>query len=111
MHEYGVALEIAETALKNAGGRRLSKVLLRIGDLSGVFAESLTMYLDLIFREKQKEPVTIVAEKVPARFKCACGAAYSPDKIFDPCPSCGGFDRTVIDGKECSIESIEIEDA
>jgi Zn finger protein HypA/HybF involved in hydrogenase expression len=69
------------------------------------------MYLDLLFRENQKEPVAIVAEKVPACFKCACGAAYSPDKIFDPCPSCGGFDRTVIDGKECSIESIEIEDA
>ena len=109
MHEYGVALEIAQTALSAAGSRRLSKVTLRIGELSGVFAESLAMYCDLIFREKQSERVEVVAMTIPARFTCACGTVYSPRKLFDPCPSCGGADRTVIDGKECLLESIEVD--
>jgi hydrogenase nickel incorporation protein HypA/HybF len=109
MHEYGVALEIAQTAFSAAGKRRLSKVTLRVGELSGVFAESLAMYCDLIFREKQSERVDVVSVTIPARFTCACGAVYSPRKLFDPCPSCGGADRSVIDGKECSLESIEVD--
>ena len=110
MHEYGVALEIAGAAYAAAGGRRLSKVTLRVGELSGVFSESLVMYCDLVFREKQADTVLVVPVKVPARFKCACGTEYAPPKIFDPCPSCGGIDRTVIDGKECSLESVEVND-
>ncbi|MBN2188525.1 MAG: hydrogenase maturation nickel metallochaperone HypA [Chitinispirillaceae bacterium] len=109
MHEYGVAVEIAERAAAAAGGRRLSRVTIRIGALSGVFAESLAMYCDLLFREQQPNAVEIVAANVPARFRCACGAEYSPQKLFDPCPSCGGADRVVIDGKECLLESIEVD--
>jgi hydrogenase nickel incorporation protein HypA/HybF len=110
MHEYGIALEIAELALRNAEGKAVSKINLRIGELSGVFSESLAMYLELIFQEKQKNPPAVAVEKVGARFTCYCGNDYAPKKIFDPCPACGGFDRTVIDGKECSVESIEVED-
>jgi len=109
MHEYGVALEIAQTAYSAAAGRRLSKVTLRVGELSGVFAESLAMYCDLIFREKQSRGVEVVSVTIPARFTCACGTVYAPPRLFDPCPSCGGADRTVIDGKECSLESIEVD--
>jgi hydrogenase nickel incorporation protein HypA/HybF len=110
MHEYGVALEIAERAAAAAGSRRLSKITLRIGALSGIFAESLAMYCDLLFRGKQPAAVEIVPVNVPARFRCSCGTEYSPRKLFDPCPSCGGADRDIIDGKECLLESIEVED-
>ena len=110
MHEYGVALEIAEAALARAQGRRIIKVSIANGDLSGVNAESLAMYCDLAFREKQNEAVAIAVEKVPARFKCACGVEYASRKIFDPCPSCKGFDRAVAGGDRCTLESIEVED-
>ena len=110
MHEYGVALQIAEMALKNAGSRNITKINLSIGDLSGVFGESLALYCDLLFREKQNTAVEIAFVRVPARFKCACGVEYSPAKILDPCPSCGGFDRFVVDGNQCTLESIEVDD-
>jgi hydrogenase nickel incorporation protein HypA/HybF len=110
MHEYGVALEIAGTALAAAGGRRITKAMVCVGDLSGVCGESLAMYCDLVFREKQAGNVAVVLTKRPARFKCSCGAEYSPGRMFDPCPSCGGADRSVVDGKDCLLESIEVED-
>jgi len=110
MHEYGVALEIAEAALAGAGGRRIVKVSIANGDLSGVNAESLAMYCDLAFREKQNAAVEVAFVKFPARFKCTCSVEYSPVKILDPCPSCGGFDRVVVDGNQCTLESIEVED-
>ncbi|MGA2508198.1 MAG: hydrogenase maturation nickel metallochaperone HypA [Chitinispirillaceae bacterium] len=110
MHEYGIALEIAETVFQTAGERHISNINLRIGDLSGVFSDSLTMYLELIFQEKQDRSPVISVEKVGAKFKCSCEIEYSPAKIFDPCPSCGGFDRVVVDGNQCTLESIEVED-
>jgi hydrogenase nickel incorporation protein HypA/HybF len=110
MHEYGIALEIANTAFENAGGKDISKINLRVGELSGVFTESLTMYLELIFQEKQKIVPVLSVEKIKAKFKCSCGTEYAPAKIFDPCPTCNGFSRSILDGKECIIESIEVED-
>jgi hydrogenase nickel incorporation protein HypA/HybF len=109
MHEYGVALEIASAALAASGGRRVLKATVRVGGLSGVCGESLAMYCDLVFREKQAGAVNVVLVPVPVRFRCSCGADYTPRKVFDPCPSCGGSERTVIDGKECSLESIEVD--
>jgi Zn finger protein HypA/HybF involved in hydrogenase expression len=111
MHEYGVALEIVAAAMAAASGRHVSKATVRVGGLSGVCGESLAMYCDLVFREKQPRAVDVVLITVPARFRCACGADYSPPRVFEPCPSCGGGDRSVIDGKECSLESIEVNDA
>jgi hydrogenase nickel insertion protein HypA len=110
MHEYGVALEVAELAKNNAGGHRITKVNLRIGALSGIFSESLTMYLELIFQEQQNSAPAIDVTYISARFKCSCGAEYAPEKTFDPCPSCSGFTRTTIDGNDCTIESIEVND-
>ena len=110
MHEYGVALEIAEMAMKSAGGRNIIKISINNGDLSGVNSESLAMYCDLVFREKQNNAVAVAVKRVPARFKCACGALYAPRKLFDPCPSCKGFDRAVAGGDRCALESIEVED-
>ena len=110
MHEYGVALDIADLALKTAGNRPITKVNLRIGDLSGIFCESLVMYLEGIFREKQNNAPPVSVERIRARFKCSCKTEYTPDNLFDSCPSCGGFDRAAIDGNECIIESIEVDD-
>jgi Zn finger protein HypA/HybF involved in hydrogenase expression len=110
MHEYGVALEIADLAIKTAGNRPITKVNLRIGALSGVFSESLVMYLELLLGERQGKAPAIAVTNIGAKFRCSCGSEYAPGKIFDPCPSCGGFDRSTIDGNDCTIESIEVDD-
>jgi len=110
MHEYGVAQEIAELAHATAGGKPIVKVTVRVGALSGIFGESLAMYLELLIGERQDTPPAIVTTTIAARFRCTCGTEYTPEKIFDPCPSCSGFDRAVIDGNSCTIESIEVND-
>ena len=110
MHEYGVAQEIADMALKTAGNRKVVKITMHIGELSGIFSESLTMYLDLILREKQDAPAEIAVVQERAAYQCSCGNRYSPPRLFEPCPVCGGFERTPAGGTECTIESIEVED-
>jgi hydrogenase nickel incorporation protein HypA/HybF len=110
MHEYGIARGIVETAVQNAGSRKILKITLAVGDLSGILAESVAMYCDLIIQEKQGAAAEIIIKPVRAEFLCTCGAQYSPEKRFDPCPSCGGIERNITRGTECTVESIEVED-
>jgi hydrogenase nickel incorporation protein HypA/HybF len=110
MHEYGIALEIANLVAEKAAGRTVIAISLRVGALSGISGDSVSMYLDLVFREKSEKVPRITIEQAPASLQCACGNRYTAEKMFDPCPQCGGFDRTVLDGTECTIESIEVDD-
>ena len=112
MHEYGIALEIAKIAKEKAAGRGITTIALRIGALSGIAGDSVSMYLDLIFRETTEKIPRIAIEQVPVSLQCSCGNRYTAEKLFDPCPKCGGFERTILDGdgNQCTIESIEVDD-
>ena len=74
-------------AIRSAGTRKITKVNLRVGDLSGVAAESLTMYCDLIFQEKQPAGnVETAIERVAAAFRCSCGEPTRRRNSLIPVP-------------------------
>ena len=110
MHEYAVASNIVDLVLEHSRGKRLEKVNLAIGAMSGIFDESLKMYLELILEEKGQTNVGLVARFIPATFHCACGKEYEAEKMTDACPACGNYDRKLIAGKDCTVESIEVSD-
>jgi hydrogenase nickel incorporation protein HypA/HybF len=110
MHEYSVALNIADLVLQHSQGKRIEKVNLSIGDMSGVFYDSLAMYLQLVFEEKGHKDVVLNAQFIPATFVCACGKEYVTSKMSEGCPACGGYDRKITAGKDCLVESIEVND-
>jgi hydrogenase nickel incorporation protein HypA/HybF len=110
MHEYSVASEIAAIVKKNAQGRQVNKITLAVGALSGIFTGSLLMYLELVLPDQGMKNVFVETKEIPASFSCLCGAEYTANDIIAACPSCGGFDRTIKAGHDCTIESIEVED-
>ncbi len=110
MHEYSVALNVADLVLQHSQGKRIEKVNLSIGDMSGVFYDSLAMYLQLVLEEKGHKDVVLNAQFIPATFVCACGKEYTASKMAEACPACGGYDRKITAGKDCLVESIEIND-
>jgi hydrogenase nickel incorporation protein HypA/HybF len=111
MHEYGVASEIAAIVRQTAGTSRVKKITLGIGNISGIFPESLLMYLrEILLPEQGMDGVEVETKEVPATFVCACKTEYMAEDIFSACPACGGFDRTIKAGHDCTIESIEVED-
>ena len=110
MHEFSVASSIAELVKRHAGSRRVEKITVDNGVLSGVFADSLVFYLDLIMEEKGSKGVVIEVREVPARCACECGEVYETRRFTDPCPKCGGFKRRIERGKECVVESLEVAD-
>jgi len=110
MHEYGIAREIARLVNEKAAGRPVAAIALRVGALSGISSDSVSMYLELVFKETVKTVPRIITEEIPTLLRCSCGNTYSAKKIFDPCPHCAGFERTILEGDQCTLESIEVED-
>ncbi len=110
MHEYSVACEIAALVKQSAQGRPVKQISLAVGALSGIFTESLLMYLGLVLPDMGMNNVAIETKDVPATFACTCGATYAADTVASVCPACGGYNRTITAGADCTVESIEVED-
>jgi hydrogenase nickel incorporation protein HypA/HybF len=110
MHEYSVACEIAAIAKQSAKGLPVKKISVAVGVLSGVFSESLLMYLELVLPEIGMASAKIETREVPATFVCSCGTEYTAETMTTLCPQCGGYERSIKSGHDCTVESIEVED-
>jgi hydrogenase nickel insertion protein HypA len=110
MHEYSVALQIATIVKKAANGKPVKKININIGALSGIFSESLLMYLELLFLEDNMKDIKIETKETPAVFICDCGNEYVAQNLFTLCPNCKKISRKIKSGHDCIVESIEVED-
>jgi hydrogenase nickel incorporation protein HypA/HybF len=110
MHEYSIASEIAAIVKQTAKGLPVKKISISIGVLSGIFSESLLMYLELVLPEMGMTDVAIETKEIPASFVCGCGTEYTAESMTALCPQCGGYERSIKSGHDCTIESIEVED-
>jgi hydrogenase nickel incorporation protein HypA/HybF len=110
VHEHSVASEIAAIVKQTAMGRPVKKITLAVGALSGIFSESLLMYLELVLPEMGMKDVSVETKEIPATFVCRCATEYTVESMTSLCPQCGGYERSIRSGHDCTIESIEVED-
>ncbi len=109
MHEGGLAHQLLDQALDRAGGKRLSRIVVRVGVLAGVAPESLALHFEAAMAEHDLDGITIETRAVPARLKCPCGRDFEAMRLTDPCPACGRLDgRTVLSGRDCELESVDL---
>ncbi len=111
MHELSLSEGIVRTALA-AGGtdRRVTAIAVRVGGLSAVNLSSLEFCMRLVLDERGMGQTEVRLTAVPALVECECGLRYEARDMFSPCPECGSFLRNVVEGKDVTIEYIEVED-
>jgi len=110
MHELSVATSVVDLALQHTGGRKLTAVNLAVGANAGIFRESLLLYMGLVLEEKGIKDVKVAWRDVPMHCRCDCGTEYDILRYMDTCPSCGSFQRAMEGGRDCTVDSIEVED-
>jgi hydrogenase nickel insertion protein HypA len=111
VHEYsivGALLERIEEAARERKARAIRRVVVSIGELSGVEADLLATAYET-FRERTIcEGAKLTILPVAARWECrACGQSIPRGAILE-CPSCGGTGRLAA-GDEIVLERIEME--
>jgi hydrogenase nickel incorporation protein HypA/HybF len=113
MHEVAImteALRMAEDAAQSAGAKRILKLRLRLGSLSGVVEESLRFAFDVVASETMAAGAVLEIERVQAACWCAtCQAEFDCVDFFNECPRChnpsGDFRR----GRELEIAAVELD--
>lgn len=112
MHELSVAsdmIRIISDVLE--GPRRLERVNVTIGPLSGISPDSLSFCFATVARESGFGEPELHIEEIAARLVCLdCGTEYNARDFYDGCPDCGSIMRRILTGSEFTIDSVELED-
>jgi hydrogenase nickel incorporation protein HypA/HybF len=109
MHELSIAEELLDIIEKRAGQEGIQKVdriNLRIGELSGVFPDSLEFAFEVLSKGKITEGAYLDVEMSAVKVRCAlCGKYVISGE--ESCPSCGSSEFSLSGGDELEIISFE----
>ena len=114
MHEFGIANSVLDAARAEAQLRpsmRLTKIVLRVGDLAGVDPDALSFCFEALVKETEWEPVVLEIERPPQRRGCSqCGGEFEVLNQNTACPTCGETLTTFLSGNELELAYLEMED-
>lgn len=112
MHEMSLALnivELAEAESRAAGGGRIRRVEVEVGELAGVMAEALQFCFAAACRDTMAEGAELAIIGVAGRGECAsCRRLSAMAEQFSLCPACGGLMRAV-QGQELRLVAVVVE--
>lgn len=114
MHELGIAEAALQQALEHsrrAGGSRVARIVLRVGELSGVDPEALRFAFAALQPGTAAEAAVLEIDAVHAVVRCQdCAREFRPgDPFAFACPSCQRICTEVARGRELELTSLEIE--
>ena len=114
MHELSIAQNIVETVnqyVPNVRNNSVKSVRLRIGELSGVVADSLEFCFSAITADTPLSGTTLEIERIPYTLHCLpCDKVFTSELGVVLCPACGGNNTRVVDGIEMRVVEIELND-
>jgi hydrogenase nickel incorporation protein HypA/HybF len=112
MHEYSVCLALLEQVERIARehrARRVERIVLQLGPLSGVEAPLLAHAWPLAAAGSIAADAELVIDTAPVRVHCTqCGAesAAQPNRLL--CASCGDYRTRLISGDEMLLANLEL---
>jgi hydrogenase nickel incorporation protein HypA/HybF len=113
VHELSITQSILEIVLKQAEqahAKKVTKISLVIGEMTGVVSDSVQFYLDILTKETIAAGARVSFTLVPSKAICRnCNQIFELKEFDWTCPHCQGNIIDVTTGKELIVESIEVE--
>jgi hydrogenase nickel incorporation protein HypA/HybF len=113
MHEMSLMasmLEIIEEQVRLEGCRRVTRVTLEIGRLSGVDAEAMRFAFDASTKDSVAEGAELAIEETNGRAHCpACGLEATVAVFYEACDACGQVPQEITAGRALRIVSLDVE--
>lgn len=114
MHELSLAqsiVDIVHQYVPDEQGKSVKCVRLKVGELSGVVADSLDFCFTAITSETPLSGATLQIERVPFTLQCKnCKSPFASEYGIVLCPKCGSEDTQVVAGTEMHVVEIELWD-
>ncbi len=113
MHELAITQSMIELVIeqaKQAGAKKVEKINLIIGEMSGYVEESVRFYFDFLSKGTVAEGAALSFNMVSAKARCRnCGKVFKIKEFDWICPNCGQSGLDITAGNELRVESIEVE--
>jgi hydrogenase nickel incorporation protein HypA/HybF len=113
MHEMSLMatmLEIIEEQARREGFRRVTRVSMEIGRLSGVDAEAMRFAFDVGTRNSVAEGAELVIEETQGLARCPVCAREAPVQVFyEACAACGQAPQEITAGRAMRLVSLDVE--
>ncbi len=111
MHELAISRNIVAIVGEAARGRRVRRVTLEIGKLSGVLPDAVLFCFDAVARGTPVEGAELEIREIEGRAKCvSCAAEFPTPTLFAAC-ACGSRRYERLAGEELKIKTMEVEEA
>lgn len=116
MHELAIAQSIVdavETRATECNATRVKGVRLKIGEASGIVADSLSFCFEMLASlDPMLTGAQLLIDNVPHRAWCRhCEKDFAVTNFVAECPTCQEWSDTIISGTELQILDMEIETA
>lgn len=110
MHELSIVLgiiDIAERELKKAKARKVERIELEVGDLSGVEITALDFAWESVVKNTGLESAEKYIEQIEGRARCGeCTHTFVMKNIYDACPECGNYFNEILQGQEMKVKAL-----
>jgi hydrogenase nickel incorporation protein HypA/HybF len=111
MHELSITRNIVAIVADAAKGRRVSRVTIEVGKLSGVMAEAIAFCFDIVAEGTALAGAALDIRLLDGRARCEdCTTEFAAETMFSPCP-CGSRRVCRVQGEELNIKAMELEEA
>lgn len=111
MHELAITSNLVQLVSDAAGSRRVRRVTLEVGMLSGVMTEAIAFCFDVVAEGTPLEGATLDIRTIEGRARCLeCGSEFITPTLYAPC-ECGSLRFVRLQGEELNIKSMELEEA
>lgn len=113
MHELSIIhsiLETTEQELRSRGnGYAVEAIELEIGELAGVEISTLEFLWPAAVEQTVLEKAGWHITRIPGKARCHdCGALFTMQQYYDPCPECGSHLAHITSGEELRIKSLTL---
>ena len=113
MHELSVCIALLDKIQQIAaerGATSVSRIVVKLGPLSGVEAPLLQNAYPLAAAGTVAENAELMIDVAPVRVRCSqCGAESDAEPNRLLCRECGDFRTNIVSGDELLLERVELE--
>lgn len=115
MHEFSIIQSMIpqiEEFLVQGNYRKVKRILLEVGVMSGVIQDALEFAYDICSKGTPIEGAVLSIRMMPVIASCEkCFVKFEIQDYSYICPQCSGIDLKLLSGKELTIKEIEVEEA
>ena len=111
MHEFSLVKKEVERLREKVNGKKVSKVVFSLGRLAHGTPSSIRDAFLVATSDTSLSGAELEVLSIDPKVKClTCGYSYNVEgDIKLICPECGSESNELIAGKECYVDSIELE--